>query len=87
MAPQTPAEKQAQWLGEMNESISNIKEDIRELKAEQQRQGEVQVKQGNEITQLRTQMKTQVALASFFGGMIGSLVIGLILVFAQKGSP
>jgi len=83
MVPQTLAEKQAQWLGEMNESISNIKDDVKELKDEQKKQGERQVEQGIEITKLNV----KVALAGFFGGMIGSAVVGLIVVLAQKGSP
>lgn len=83
MAPQTPAEKQAQWLGEMNKSIQNIEKDIEDLKDEQKRQGIVQTTQGIEITKLNV----KVALAGFFGGMIGSAVVGLIVVLAQKGSP
>lgn len=69
--------------GVTRERMKNMAEDIGDLKKSQVRQEKVLVEQGKEITKL----KTQIALAGAFGGMTGSLIVGLILLFAQKGSP
>ena len=86
MSP-TEGEKQAERWGAMTEQIGGLVDDIKDVKAEQSRQAEVQVEQGKEITKLKTQIAFAAALAGAFGGMVGSLIVGLVLLFAQKGSP
>lgn len=69
--------------GTMTQRMDDMAADIAELKDGQKAQGEKQEAMGKDITKLNV----KVALAGAFGGMIGSLVVGLILLFAQKGSP
>lgn len=83
MAGQTEGEKQAERWGGMTQRMNDMAGDIADLKTGQERQSTEQVKQGNEITKL----KTQIALAGAFGGAVGSLIVGLVLLLAQKGSP
>lgn len=86
--------QEAERWGAMSERMKNMSDDISDLKKGQENQGrnlyaaiaelsKTVVEQGKEITKL----KTQIALAGAFGGMVGSLVVGLVLLLAQKGSP
>lgn len=83
MAGQTEGEKQAERWGAMEQRIDNIVEDIGDLKRTQRSQATQMEGMGKDITKLNV----KVAIAGAFGGMVGSLVVGLILLFAQKGSP
>lgn len=83
MSGQTEGEKQAERWGAMTERMDNMAGDIGDLKTGQEKQGEKIEAMGNDITRLNV----KVALAGALGGMFGSLVVGLILLFAQKGSP
>lgn len=83
MSGQTEGEKQAERWGTMTQRMDDMAGDIGDLRKAQTEQSRQIVKMGNEITKLNT----KVAVAGAFGGMIGSLLVGLILLFAQKGSP
>ncbi len=74
---------QAERRGTMTQRMNNMADDIDELKTEQKVQGERQVKQGEAIASLNVKM----IVAGALGGLGGSLLIGLILLFAQKGAP
>jgi hypothetical protein len=83
VAGQTEGEKQAERWGTMTQRMDDMAGDIGDLKTGLNEVKTEQVKQGKDITRLNV----KVAIAGAFGGMIGSLVVGLILLFAQKGSP
>ena len=78
-----PELKQAERLGEMNQQMKDMAGDIHDLKIEQERQGERQAKQGEVIASLNIKM----IVAGSFGGLGGSLLVGLLLILVGKGTP
>lgn len=67
-------------LAGLQVGFTELKQDNREIRAEQKKQGE-------SLLELRTEFKTRIAVVGVLVGIIGPVIIGLIVKFVQFGSP